>query len=60
MIIGSVIQGGRLAHNIIDPRRSNGEKELIERLGKSLLLPQDEAFHPAAEGVKWRCDQLIA
>ena len=42
------------------PRRSNGEKELIKRSGKSLLLPQDEAFHPAAEGLKWRCDQLIA
>ena len=38
--------------NIHDPRRSNGEKELIERLEKSLLLPQDEAFHPAAKGVE--------
>jgi putative restriction endonuclease len=31
---------------ILDPRRSNGEKELVELSGKSLLLPQDEAFHP--------------
>ena len=46
--------------NILDPRRSNGEKELIKRSGKSLLLPQDEAFHPDAEGLKWRCDLLIA
>jgi predicted restriction endonuclease len=45
---------------ILDPRRSNGEKELIELSGKSLLLPQDEAFHPDAEGLKWRCEQLIA
>jgi hypothetical protein len=49
-----------LAHNIHDPRRSNGEKERIKRSGKMLLVPQDEAFHPAAEGLKWRCDQLIA
>jgi hypothetical protein len=48
------------SHNIRDPRRSNGEKELIKRSGKMLLLPQDEAFHPAAEGLKWRSDQLIA
>jgi putative restriction endonuclease len=45
---------------ILDPRRSNGEKELIELSGKSLLLPQDEAFQPDAEGLKWRCEQLIA
>jgi putative restriction endonuclease len=45
---------------ILDPRRSNGEKELIELSGKSLLLPQDEAFHPDAEGLRWRCEQLIA
>jgi hypothetical protein len=42
-----------LVFNILDPRRSNGEKELIKRLGKMLLVPQDEAFHPAAEGLKW-------
>ena len=45
---------------ILDPRRSNGEKELIELSGKSLLLPQDEAFHPDREGLKWRNEQLIA
>ncbi len=45
---------------ILDPRRSNGEKELLELSGKSLLLPQDQAFHPDSEGLKWRCDQLIA
>ncbi len=45
---------------ILDPRRSNGEKELIFLSGKSLLLPQDEAFHPDVEGLKWRCEQLIA
>ena len=45
---------------ILDPRRSNGEKELIELASKSLLLPKDEAFHPDAMGLKWRCEQLIA
>lgn len=45
---------------ILDPRRSNGEKELIELSGKSLLLPQDEAFHPDATGLQWRCERLSA
>lgn len=45
---------------ILDPRRSSGEKELIALSGKSLLLPQDEAFHPAPEGLEWRSQQLIA
>jgi hypothetical protein len=45
---------------ILDPRRSNGEKELIELSGQALLLPQDQAFHPGAEGLKWRCERLIA
>lgn len=45
---------------ILDPRRSNGEKELIELSGKTLLLPKDDAFHPDTRGLKWRCEQLIA
>ena len=45
---------------ILDPRRSNGEKELLELAGKSLLLPKDEAFQPDAEGLMWRCKRLIA
>ena len=39
---------------ILDARRSNGEKELIELAGKSLLLRKDLAFHPDADGLKWR------
>lgn len=46
--------------SIIDPRRSNGEKELADLSGKTLLLPKEEAFHPDAEGLTWRCRQLIA
>jgi len=45
---------------ILDPRRSTGEKELQGLSGKSLLLPQDQAFHPNAEGLQWRCKQLSA
>jgi predicted restriction endonuclease len=45
---------------LIDPRRSNGESELADLSGKSLLLPKDPAFHPDAEGLEWRCHKLIA
>ena len=45
---------------ILDPRRSNGEKELIELSGKSLLLPKDQAFHPDRNGLEWRSQKLIA
>ena len=45
---------------ILDTRRSNGEKELIELGGKSLLLPKDEAFHPDKDGLEWRCEKLMA
>lgn len=44
----------------IDPRRSNGEKELHELNGKSLLLPKDPAFHPQEDGLRWRCERLSA
>jgi putative restriction endonuclease len=46
--------------NVIDPRRSNGEREIHELAGKSLLLPQDPAFHPDAKGLAWRCERLSA
>jgi putative restriction endonuclease len=45
---------------LIDPRRSNGERELAELAGKSVLLPQDPAFHPDGEGLNWRLERLIA
>ena len=45
---------------LIDPRRSNGEKELIELSGKSVLLPKDQAFHPDGEGLNWRYQRLTA
>lgn len=44
----------------LDPRRSNGEKELHELAGKSLLLPKDPAFHPDEKGLVWRSDRMIA
>jgi hypothetical protein len=32
----------------------------LDLSGQALLLPQDEAFHPAVNGLNWRCEQLIA
>ncbi|MFP4157033.1 MAG: HNH endonuclease [Opitutales bacterium] len=45
---------------VIDPRRSNGEKELSELAGKTLLLPKDRAFYPDAVGLEWRTRHLVA
>ena len=56
---------------LIDPRtrpgiaegeagRSNGERELAEIAGKSVLLPKDPAFHPEKEGLEWRLRKLSA
>jgi putative restriction endonuclease len=44
---------------IIDPRRSNREKELSELSGKSLLLPKDPAFYPNLEELEWRARNLV-
>ena len=44
----------------VDPRRSNGEEELKELSGNSVLLPQDPAFHPDATGLQWRLERLSA
>ena len=45
---------------VLDARRSTGERELLDLAGKPLLLPQDEAFYPAEEFLKWRCERLSA
>lgn len=45
---------------LVDPRRSNGEKELYELAGKSVLLPKDSAFHPDDTGLHWRFNKLSA
>ena len=45
---------------ILDPRRSTGEKELLDLAGKSVLLPKDPAFHPDRNALEWRCGRLIA
>lgn len=44
----------------LDPRRSNGEKELHDLVGKSVLLPKDPAFHPEERGLQWRLGKLSA
>jgi len=46
--------------SILDPRRSTGEKELLELSGKSILLPKDPAFHPDEKGLRWREEKLSA
>lgn len=43
---------------MLDPRRSNGEKELFELRGQKLLLPKDPAFHPEMRGLDWRYQKL--
>lgn len=45
---------------ILDPRCSNGVKELLELSGISLLLPQNEAFQMDAVELKWKSERLIA
>ena len=45
---------------VLDARRSNGERELLDLAGKPLRLPRDEAFHPAEEFLRWRCARLSA
>jgi hypothetical protein len=45
---------------ILDHRRSTGEAELLTLAGRTLLLPQDQAFHPDKDGLTWRCGRLIA
>lgn len=40
--------------------RSNGEKDLLELAGKSVLLPKDPAFHPDAEGLEWGFRKMSA
>jgi putative restriction endonuclease len=45
---------------LIAPRCSNCEKEIAEIAGKSVLLPKDPAFHPEAEGLRWRIEKLTA
>lgn len=45
--------------SIIDPRRSNGEKELHELKERPVLLPQDEAYRPGSIELEWRMDKLL-
>ncbi len=49
-----------LVSTVLDPRRSNGEAELLKLSGHLLLLPRDPAFHPDGEGLVLRCGRLIA
>ena len=43
----------------LDPRRSSGEAELLHLQSKPLLLPHDDAFLPATDGLQWRAERLV-
>lgn len=43
----------------LDPRRSSGEADLLHLNHKPLLLPQDDAFLPATDGLQWRAERLV-
>ncbi|HAV14649.1 MAG TPA: hypothetical protein DCX06_14325 [Opitutae bacterium] len=49
-----------IVSSVIDSRRSNGEKELSDLAGKTLLLPKDPAFYPDETGLEWRVRHLVA
>lgn len=44
----------------LDPRRSSGEADLLHLHQKPLLLPHDDAFRPAADGLQWRAERLLS
>ncbi len=43
----------------LDPR-TDDQHVLIELEGKPLLLPREEGFYPADEGIEWRMERLLA
>jgi len=44
---------------ILDSRRSNGEAELRDLLGRSVLLPREVAYYPAEEALRWRVAAML-
>lgn len=40
--------------------RTDDQHVLIELEGKPLLLPREEGFYPADEGIEWRMERLLA
>ncbi|MDA0766174.1 MAG: HNH endonuclease [Verrucomicrobia bacterium] len=44
----------------LDRRRSTGEAELVGLRGQPILMPQESAFQPSKEALRWRCERLIA
>ncbi|HQW28828.1 MAG: HNH endonuclease [Verrucomicrobiales bacterium] len=47
------------ASPVLDERRSNGERDLFQLSGKSVLLPKNPAFHPDSKGLNWRLERLL-
>lgn len=56
----SVLRPSSSVLRLIDTRRSNGEQELSELAGETLLLPKAPAFYPDREAHAWRVRNLIA
>jgi hypothetical protein len=50
----------RNVSNLIDTKRLKGAQDLLALSGEGLLLPQDDAFHPDANGLKWRRERFFA
>lgn len=45
---------------LLIPRRSTGEIELAKLAGQPVLPPNDDAFRPDLEAMRWRVEHLIA
>jgi hypothetical protein len=67
---GTGILPGDVARRIFGPDSERAEsveagRVEIAKIQRQIIaevtfLPQDEAFHPDAEGLRWRCEQLVA
>lgn len=59
-LIAPTPEGNWQVSRFLDARRSLGEAELHALKEKPILLPQDEAFHPASNALAWRTSRLAA
>lgn len=45
--------------SILDRRRSEGERNLLDLHGAPILQPNEEAFLPASDSLRWRMERLV-
>lgn len=43
----------------VEPRRSRGEEELFRLDGQPLIPPEESAYAPAPEALRWRLERLV-